>query len=430
MNLQKQTGIAFALKIITTFTAFAYNWILAKLLGAEELGAFQIALTITMIGSVIASLGLNNAVLRLVSANIAIENYGLAKGIYRRSILFVGLAALLLTLCIQLFTKTIFLHFFQQKEALLPLIISMSWAIIPLALNSLFVELLKACGKFQVSLIVQNGISFGIATIGLCICKLMVEEVTTMQSIFIFIAALWLTLLIAIYFFNKNKPHILRGDIKISYNNKELLTSSKPLWTVAIASMAMEYLGILIIGLWIGTTEAGIFAIAKKIAGLNSYLLISNSSIIAPQIASLYAQNKKEELKNMVQKATKMLFWSGLVSLIVFSFLSKTLLGVFGTDFIEGWLILIILSLGQFVNVATGVCDYLLIMTKHETLFRTNMIISSITTIILCFILIPIFSTIGAALASALGMVFQNGRASWLVEKKLGFYALNLKYNK
>ena len=69
-------------------------------------------------------------------------------------------------------------------------------------------------------------------------------------------------------------------------------------------------------------------------------------------------------------------------------------------------------------------------MTGHETFYRTNVILSFIITIILFLIMIPFFSMIGAAIASAFGLVFQNIRALWLVNKYLGFTPIyfNQKY--
>ena len=85
---------------------------------------------------------------------------------------------------------------------LVPLIVLMSWATIPTALNSLFGELLKAFGKFEISLFVQNGFSFIFGALGLLLGWLLIENISALQAIFIFITTLWLTLILAIYFFN------------------------------------------------------------------------------------------------------------------------------------------------------------------------------------------------------------------------------------
>lgn len=425
MSLKKQTGIAFALRIITALAAFGHNWILSRLLGAEGLGAYQLAFTVSIIGSIVASLGLNNAVLRLVSANIATENHGLAKGYYRRAIILVGLAAFVMTLIIQLSAKPIFLNFFPQKERLVPLIILMSGALIPTTLNNLFAELLKAFGNFKVSLLMQSGFAPLVTILCLSLYWLFYGSITVTYAIVIFVVALWITLLLSVYFFNKNKPPQLKG-VEIVHNDKELLASSMPLWTVTIALTIMESLDILLIGIWIGVKEAGVYAIAKKIASLNVFFLASINTVIAPQFATLYAQNRITDLKNIAQKATKLLFWVGLLSLCIFSLFSTSLLGLFGNEFKEGWLLLIILSVGQFINVITGPVANLLIMTGHQALYRTNMILSSFITVMLFLLLIPTFSTVGAAVASAFGLAFENCRVAWLVHKKLGFYTLKL----
>jgi O-antigen/teichoic acid export membrane protein len=420
MNLRKQTTIAFALKVVTTLAAFGYNWLLSRLLGAEGLGAFQLAFAISTISVVLASLGLNNTVLRLIPANWATENYASVKGFYQRAILFISLAACIVTAAIHLFSTFAFSHFFAEKAHLIPLIILMSWSIIPTTLNNLFSQLLKSFGYFQISVLSQSGFTPLLGILGLVFCWFKLDTIIAEQAILVYILAVWLTLVLSVYFFTRNKPPILRGVSPVN-KDKELLISSMPLWMVEIAQIIMESLDVLLIGIWIGIKEAGIYAIAKKIASLTNFFLASTNTVIAPQIATLYAQNKKQELRIMAQKATKSLFWTGLLACSFISIFSIPLLEMFGREFKEGWLVLVILSIGQFINVSTGPVAHLLIMTGNQTFYRNNMIVASLITVILFFLLIPNFSILGAAIASALGLVFENCRAAWLVQKKLGF---------
>ena len=430
MSLKKNTILVFALKILIAFLGFAFNWLLAKMIGAKGIGDYQIILTFLMISALIAEMGINTATLRLVSASLATNQISNAKEYCLLAIEYILISTTTVTLLIFLFTNFFFSVFFPTKLNLVYIILFTALGIIPFVLGNLFAEILKAFGNFQLSIWMQNGFSPLFSSIGLVILWYF-DSVNVYNVVYIYIFSLWFNLFISIYFFYSHRPEKWNKINLESYkNNKILRKSALQLWIVSLAASSIGYIDILFIGLWIGAKEAGIYVVAKKVAALNVFLLTSVNTVVASQFAGLFAQNKLDRLKELSQKATKNLFWSGLILLIFFIICAKPILGIFGETFKEGYIVLIIMSFGQFINVATGSVGYLLTMTGHESLYKTNILISSAITILLFIVLIPLFSITGAAIASASTLAFQNLRTAWLVKKRLGFYTLELIYGK
>jgi O-antigen/teichoic acid export membrane protein len=106
------------------------------------------------------------------------------------------------------------------------------------------------------------------------------------------------------------------------------------------------------------------------------------------------------------------------VFLLVFG---DELLGLYGADFSEmGHLPLLVLVVGQFVNLSMGPVGTMLNMVGYEKkLFQLNMI-SSVMGYLLLLLLVPGLGLLGTALASMLSTLFLNIAALRIMQGQLG----------
>ena len=100
------------------------------------------------------------------------------------------------------------------------------------------------------------------------------------------------------------------------------------------------------------------------------------------------------------------------------------LLSWFGPEFRSGATALVILALGQFVNVATGSVATLLAMTHNETAIRNAHFVSVIVNLAAALVLIPTLGILGAAAASAIALALANLLLAVAVRKRLGIRTL------
>jgi O-antigen/teichoic acid export membrane protein len=66
---------------------------------------------------------------------------------------------------------------------------------------------------------------------------------------------------------------------------------------------------------------------------------------------------------------------------------------------------MIVLLVGQLVNIAGGSVALLLNMTGHEDIVSTSLGWAFLASIILCFILVPSYGALGAAIAASSSMM-------------------------
>jgi len=185
----------------------------------------------------------------------------------------------------------------------------------------------------------------------------------------------------------------------------------------------------IMLGMFRTEEEVGIYNIALKLSMITSITLMAINTIAAPKFAEFWGKKDLDGLAKVAQQSTKLIFWTSFPVLILFLFFPKPILGVFGEEFKTGALALIILTIGQFVNAAAGSVGYILNMTGKQKFVQNIIFIGALINIILNYLLIPIFGIIGAALASAVSMIFWNIMFSIKVKYILKTWIFYPKFN-
>jgi O-antigen/teichoic acid export membrane protein len=87
-----------------------------------------------------------------------------------------------------------------------------------------------------------------------------------------------------------------------------------------------------------------------------------------------------------------------------------------------------ILTVGQFINSASGSVGYILQMTGHQKFHQNVILIGTILNIILNWFLIPLYGIIGASIASVISMFFWNIVFSLKVRKTLNQWVFYIPF--
>jgi len=101
-------------------------------------------------------------------------------------------------------------------------------------------------------------------------------------------------------------------------------------------------------------------------------------------------------------------------------------LSLFGDEFVPAAGTLMVLTLGHFVNAATGPVGNLLMLTGYEKMMRNNIAGCSLLNIALNIFLIPKFGILGAAGATAFSLATMNVVSIILVYRYIGIIPIPL----
>ena len=179
--------------------------------------------------------------------------------------------------------------------------------------------------------------------------------------------------------------------------------------------LIMGWTAIFFLGVWRSNVEVGIFGVAFRTAMLTSVFLSAANTIVAPKFAELYRAGHMDALQITIRSAVRLVTLLSCPVLLVFLLASRQVMMIFGPGYINGAIVLIILTLGQFINAVTGPVGVLLMMTGHEVQLRNNIVFAAILNIALSIGLIPTWGAVGAAIATAASLAMLNVFSVYLV---------------
>jgi O-antigen/teichoic acid export membrane protein len=206
--------------------------------------------------------------------------------------------------------------------------------------------------------------------------------------------------------------------------NKKMVASAKQVWIGSIFTNVLQWGSLVIAGFFISTAELGLLAAAQRTSLLIGFVLITINFVVAPMFASLYKERQMIKLQNLSRLACRSNVGLAIVPVIICTLFPEFVMQFFGEEFLAAAPLLVVLSLGQLVNVATGSVGFLLLMSGHERTMKYITISSGTISICLLIALCQTFGVIGAAWAMAIGMAIQNLAALYFVKRYLGFFPI------
>jgi len=185
----------------------------------------------------------------------------------------------------------------------------------------------------------------------------------------------------------------------------ELLTFSAPAALASVFTTFLILVDRLIVGYFRPAAEVGVYQAASTASAFFPVVLTAFSGILAPMIAALHHNGESERLLEVYRVSTK---WALYVSLPVFLtilFRSRELMEViFGKGYVAGGSLLVVLSLGQLINVSTGSINVALLMTGHQNRWLMMSGAALVADITLGVMLAAKYGAMGAAWATAVSV--------------------------
>ena len=202
------------------------------------------------------------------------------------------------------------------------------------------------------------------------------------------------------------------------------MISSAHLWVASIMSLIVQWSGVIIAGMMLIPSEIAFLTVALRTAMLTSFALVIVNLVMAPKYALMWKNNNIEKLKKTAKISSRILIIIATPIILILVFASKAIMGLFGEQYSNFNLLLVVLSLGQFVNIATGSVGYLLTMSGHESDFNKITLMAGPITIIMVYVLTINYGVYGTAIGTAIGIAIQNLGAFLMVKKRLSFYPI------
>jgi O-antigen/teichoic acid export membrane protein len=413
----------FGLKVISTLLILLISLLLSRLLGVAGFGVYTYAITIAGLLSIPASLGLNRLLVREIAIYKTQSDWGLLRGI----IAWANKIVLLLGIGIALAAAAIVGIFGLGGSSNMTAFMIAFLSLPMMSLRGIRLAALQGLNKVVKGQIPELIITPVLMIVGVGIAQAFLKtEFTTAWALAIYVAVTTVTCLVGTHWLNAILPIQVRNSAS-EYRIGFWLRSALPMMLLSGLQLINSQIDVLMIGAMKGTTAVGIYVVLLKSTQLIVYILGATNTVLAPIFAHLYAAGNFQQLRITLNNSTKLVLSISTLFTILLILGRKQYLSLFGAEFLQGELALVLLSIGQLVNAGTGSVGVLLNMTRNENYTAISVALGLIFSILADLILIPKYGINGAAISSASSMIIFNlVKVAW-VHKKLGFNPILLK---
>ncbi|MEM7783301.1 MAG: flippase [Planctomycetota bacterium] len=225
---------------------------------------------------------------------------------------------------------------------------------------------------------------------------------------------------------------ILRNPVRselVQADKKELdpkvwLAGAFPFLLIAGIHIFNQRTDRLMLGSIIDMKSVGYYSVAIQMALVVNFPLVGITAAIGPLIAEQKNKNAdRQELQKALHQTTLIATFVSILIIGSLALFGPWVLEIFGEDFDESYIPMLVLAVGQLANVAAGPAGAILSMSNHERLVAIGVLASAILNLILNYFLIPILGVLGAGMATAISMATWNIVLVIIAKRKLGIDA-------
>jgi O-antigen/teichoic acid export membrane protein len=160
------------------------------------------------------------------------------------------------------------------------------------------------------------------------------------------------------------------------------------------------------LGYFTDPATVGLYHPAARTAGIVRIILLSFAGIYGPLMAEMYAKKQNLEMNHLFKLVTRWITTFSLPFAILILLFPKKIMLIFGSQFLQGYPILMILVSAAFIQAVFGIGGTTLNMTGFPKMNLLNTFIACGLNIGLNLYLIPTMGGMGAATATLITLSF------------------------
>ncbi len=401
-KLGKGAAYVFLGVIFSKFIGYLFKFVTARL-GADQYGILSLGIMVYAIFSLGLLFGLDYGVTRFTAYYLGENSKSKVKGLLKFVLPLVFVSSLIGAVIMFLTSKFIAINLFHTEQ--LTLILKIFAFAVPFdCLRGVFLGVIKGFKnlkyEFYARYLIEGSsrilLMFVLVYLGFGIIGAGVAYVVSVIISFLF----------SLFFFTKTFSFFTESADEIG--KFEVIDYSWPLMFNVLLGLATVSIDSFMIGYFMSVADVGIYNAIAPIARLAYIIPFSLSALLVPVLVGLYVQKDEKAFTSVYNVLNGWVFKFNLPLLMFIVFFPKEMLFVlFGEEYITGSFGLIILSLGFFVMYSFMVSrEVLLALKKSKAVFYFSLI-GVILNIVLCYLLVPGYGIIGAAVASVvcLGLI-------------------------
>ncbi len=404
---------SFSVILIGVGCAFLTHMILAKILNAAEYGVFSFVYSISLLLSVISLFGFQNSVVRLIPNYQS--HFDKIKGLIKFSRVFTFFVAILSALicfaCLQ---------FFGLDEKYPIEALYLSFLITPLMVSMrLHAAFMRGFEKSMLSVLYETSLREVLLLSAIGISFLIGHKISSgFDALILLTISLFLVSIVAWWNTRFTLHQKTSSSDRPSFEVQEWITISLPMMFTIFAQRLLRRSDIIILGAMVTPALVGAYAIVTQFSDVSAIGQKGVFAVFSARAASLYKSQDITALRTLYCKMQLYGVLSAAALCLCIGLIAPYLLDFFGEEYRVAYYALIILLVGQFINVCFGPIGILMIMTQYERVIMKFTFIVAIGNIILNPIAIYFYGLEGAAIVTSFFLVCHPTLSYLFMKKK------------
>ena len=422
-RILKGATFIFSGSMLGKVVGFTLQLVLARGFGRALYGLYTIGLTVLRLGQSVATLGLQNGIVRFGAPEHEDGNEAQLKGTFLVGG-GLGLASgTAIGLGLYWASPWLAQHVIGTSENMPVEIITQTIAVfgcgLPFyVLTYLASRMARAMGQMQVDTLLDSILQPAYFLILVGGVLLLGENFTL--ALYAFLASTILAAATGTYAIYHLFPPLF-SDLSPEVKLRPLLRFSLPVVGVTLASMGLTYTDRLMLGI-LSTTEAvGLYQAAAVLSTQTYFITFAVTAAFSPIISDLYHSGRLDDLDNLYADTIR---WTILLTLpgaaVLFLF-APEIISLWGPEFQEGVSVLRVLTVAHFIVAGAGSVGQMLQMSDHQDFVFGVNAFTAVLNVILNWILIRWYGALGAALATGFSQALRD-----LIEMRGLYYFLSL----
>jgi O-antigen/teichoic acid export membrane protein len=398
--------LVFSCRVIGAIATFGTQVLLARLLGADELGVYVLAFSWTLLLGAMGELGFGSAAIRFIPGALANGDAASVRGFLRSSCAAVAIGSAVFC-CIGI-AGALLLEAIEPTTRHTPFIIA-SFTVPLMAFMHLFGSIANGFGWMASAFIPSNVLRPVLAIAAMTVVWWFGHTLDVTSALLIQAGALFICLIGLILLIRMRTTTLKRTPPR--YQTELWARTSLPLLVIGLFIYYFPDATVLVLGGFLPSDQVGVFNAAYRIVLFIAFGLYSVDAWFMPAAARLHAEGDRASLQRVVMKVAKLRLLGAGLAVVALTVFGRQTLGVFGEEFQAGYAALVLLALAQLAQAAVGPVTALLTVTGHQRRCLPAFASALGAVVLLIALLVPWFGIEGAA-ASVLAVTL--GWSTWL----------------
>ena len=207
-----------------------------------------------------------------------------------------------------------------------------------------------------------------------------------------------------------------------AYEFRIWLTTALPILMVEGFYSLLAYTDVLVLQYFRSPSEVAIYYAAAKTLALVSFIYYSVSATTAHRFSTYHVAGDRKGLSAFISQSIKWTFWPSLAATVLLLIFGRPMLSLFGAQFTDGYFLMFVLAFGLLARAAIGPIERLLNMLGEQRICAIVYATAFGVNLGLCFVLIPLFGMLGAAIATASALTIESILLYMVTKTRLGFH--------